>query len=89
MGGKSLAFILPNTDYQGAQIIASNIHKAVKDLQLPHSFSGVSDLLTVSIGVASLVPPFNASSDIILSQADDALYLAKKQGRNQTQYFNQ
>lgn len=88
-GGEEFAFILPNTDYQGAQIIASNIHKAVKDLQLPHSFSGVSDLLTVSIGVASLVPPFNASSDIILSQADDALYLAKKQGRNQTQYFNQ
>lgn len=86
-GGEEFAFILPNTDSHGAQIVASNIHQAVKKLNIEHQFSKVNQRITVSIGVASLVPLFGEGADVIIAHADDALYLAKKQGRNQTQYY--
>ncbi|WCE30199.1 diguanylate cyclase domain-containing protein [Vibrio sp. SCSIO 43137] len=88
-GGEEFAFILPNTNHNGAQIIASNIHLAVKKLAIAHEFSQVSDFVTVSIGVASFTPQKQESPELMLSHADDALYAAKKQGRNQTQYYYQ
>lgn len=88
-GGEEFAFILPNTNHNGAQIIANNIHLAVKKLAIAHEFSQVSDFVTVSIGVASFTPQKKETPELMLSHADDALYAAKKQGRNQTQYYYQ
>ena len=76
-GGEEFAFILPNTNHNGAQIIANNIHQAVKQLEITHESSQVSDFVTVSIGVAYLFPQKKETPELILSHADDALYAAK------------
>ncbi|WP_413285168.1 diguanylate cyclase domain-containing protein [Vibrio sp. MA40-2] len=85
-GGEEFAFILPDTDRTSAQVLANNIHNAVKELQIEHEFSLVSDRITLSLGAISIEPSHKDTPEQIIELADQALYLAKKQGRNQTQY---
>lgn len=82
-GGEEFVVILPNTSAQGAQKFALGICEAVSHLNIPHAASAVADHVTVSIGVASLLPDRHSSSDQLVAAADRALYAAKHQGRNQ------
>ena len=81
-GGEEFTIILPETLTENAEIIAENIRAAIEDLQIPHEASQVKDIVTVSFGVASMVPPRNKSPDILVKAADKALYKAKDAGRN-------
>jgi len=81
-GGEEFTIILPETLTENAEIIAENIRSAIEDLQIPHEASQVKDIVTVSFGVASMVPPRNKSSEILVKTADKALYKAKDAGRN-------
>lgn len=83
-GGEEFGFILPNTTIEGALIIADKIHEEVQNLALEHESSTVSDLVTVSIGLVSIIPQRLDHSDSIVALADSALYQAKADGRNQT-----
>jgi diguanylate cyclase (GGDEF)-like protein len=83
-GGEEFALILPGIHIQGAHPVAEDIHQALKELALPHGYSPVSDLVTVSIGLASLVPGDDNSVEQLLKMADQALYQAKQQGRNRS-----
>ncbi|HAS61945.1 MAG TPA: diguanylate cyclase, partial [Vibrio sp.] len=83
-GGEEFAFILPNTTQQGALVLAERIHAAVSQLSIPHKGSQVSEFITVSIGVVSLIPKSDHSAEALVAQADSALYQAKANGRNQT-----
>jgi len=88
-GGEEFIFILPNTSTNGAQKKAEEFRLAIQNLNIPHAKSTIHASVTVSIGVATF--PFVSSStwqkQIIIEQADKALYLAKAQGRNCCQYF--
>ena len=86
-GGEEFAAILPNTDIEGALMLAESIKQAIADLAIPHQSSQVSDRVTLSLGVASLIPSIVQSSQILITYADQALYTAKKQGRNQAIAF--
>jgi len=81
-GGEEFAVILPNTDIEGALIIAESIKQAIADLAIPHQNSLVSDRVTLSLGVASLMPTIEQNLEILITHADAALYAAKKQGRD-------
>ncbi|MEC4806597.1 MAG: diguanylate cyclase [Jaaginema sp. PMC 1079.18] len=81
-GGEEFAIILPNTDYKGAKQVAEQIQQAVKRLKIPHRASGVSDYLTISIGIACVIPTGEAFPQDLIAQADAALYKAKTQGRD-------
>ncbi|MBD2386106.1 diguanylate cyclase domain-containing protein [Cylindrospermum sp. FACHB-282] len=83
-GGEEFVIILPNTDQQGAMAVAERIHLAIKALGIPHQTSDVSDVVTISLGIAVLIPSPELSPAILIAQADQALYCAKKQGRNQS-----
>jgi len=83
-GGEEFGFILPNTTIEGALLVADKIHQEVKSLALEHESSHVSDLVTVSIGLVSIIPQRLDPSDSIVALADSALYQAKANGRNQT-----
>jgi diguanylate cyclase (GGDEF)-like protein len=80
-GGEEFAVILPNTDGIGAMKVAEEIRVAVAAWR-EHS-SGAA--VTVSIGVASVIPDFANSVDQLVAAADGALYTAKKAGRNRSQ----
>ena len=81
-GGEEFAVILPNTPLAGAVHVAADIRAAVRQLAMPHSASSISPFVTLSIGVASVVPKRHFSSMALLTAADCALYKAKQTGRD-------
>ncbi len=84
-GGEEFVIVLPNTDTAGASQIAHRINEAVFQLDIAHH-DGVADgVVTVSIGVAAMIPSLQGagqSSQSLLDHADAALYQAKRQGRH-------
>ena len=81
-GGEEFVILLPQVDVPGAQTVAQRILESVRALAIPHRMSSVSDAVTVSLGVATLMPDEGGSPEGLVRCADDALYQAKKNGRN-------
>lgn len=84
-GGEEFAVILPGTDAEGAGHMAEVLGQAVRDLRIDHSESDAAPYVTVSIGVVTTIPSpeeGDGGMDMLLEQADQALYQAKKVGRN-------
>jgi len=81
-GGEEFVVILPHTALAGAKKVAMGIRAAVAGLAIPHLASAVAKHVTVSIGVASVLPERRAQASDVVLAADRALYLAKQQGRN-------
>ena len=81
-GGEEFAVILPNTDAEGAIAVAQAIQQDVRRLQIPHAQSQIGDRVTLSLGVSSMIPISNTTSDDLVAAADEALYAAKSQGRD-------
>ena len=85
-GGEEFAVILPLTKEQGAVKVAEEIHQQIQDLQLQHAGSEIGDSVSLSLGVASIIPHSHASPHTLVATADDALYDAKLKGRNRVIY---
>jgi diguanylate cyclase (GGDEF)-like protein/PAS domain S-box-containing protein len=85
-GGEEFAFILPDTDQNGAEVLSQKVHKVIQELNIPHEHSQISRRLTVSIGSVSCIPENGITAENVLTQADKALYRAKRQGRNRTSF---
>ncbi|MCU0532704.1 MAG: diguanylate cyclase [Hydrococcus sp. Prado102] len=81
-GGEEFAAILPNTELFGAVAVARAIQEEVKQLKIPHERSEVSEYVTLSIGVTSTIPDRDLSLENLVAAADEALYEAKKRGRD-------
>jgi diguanylate cyclase (GGDEF)-like protein len=81
-GGEEFAVILPNTNAKGALVVANAIRQKLHKLQLPHGKSAVSKYVTLSIGSATKIPNPNQNPSSLIKMADDALYRAKKAGRD-------
>lgn len=81
-GGEEFVCILPATSGEGAAHIAERIREAVVGLGIPHAKSTAADLVTVSLGVVSVLAGAKASATETLALADTQLYEAKKAGRN-------
>ncbi|OEF96741.1 GGDEF domain-containing response regulator [Desulfuribacillus alkaliarsenatis] len=86
-GGEEFVVVLPNTPASGAYLVAEDIRKSIEELKIPHLYSLASNKITVSLGIAEYKKCLDGSPDILISEADKALYLAKKQGRNQVVYI--
>lgn len=86
-GGEEFAAILRCTDLATANEIAEVMRQAVKNLCIPHKYSLVTDHVTISLGVSSLVPQSHITPEMLIEQADIALYRAKKRGRDQVAVF--
>ncbi len=80
-GGEEFVLVLGETTVDAAKWVANNIRQHVADLNMPHSASNIGHV-SVSCGVASLLPIEGMTFEILLKTADEALYKAKKQGRN-------
>jgi diguanylate cyclase (GGDEF)-like protein/PAS domain S-box-containing protein len=81
-GGEEFVVVLPNTPRHGAIRVAELIRKEVEELRIPHHTSPVSGVVTLSLGVATVVPDRDSDPTGLIRAADDALYTAKDQGRN-------
>lgn len=82
-GGEEFVILLPNTTCEGAQQIAKEAAANVLALELEHKASKVSDFVTISLGVTTLVPNQTVAVSTLVDTADLGLYEAKRRGRNQ------
>jgi diguanylate cyclase len=79
-GGEEFCVVLPETDNEGALTVAERIRRNVESLNFTVNEKQVP--VTISIGVAVLVPTTNLSVEYLLEAADHALYKSKETGRN-------
>jgi diguanylate cyclase (GGDEF)-like protein len=81
-GGEEFAVILPQTNRWGAMQVAETLRQAILDAEIPHADSNVSDYVTLSVGVATVLPSQLNSIEELIADADRALYQAKQMGRD-------
>ncbi len=81
-GGEEFALIVPESDEKGGYTVAERIRRAVGA-----GFASDPIPLTISLGVASY-PAHGGTTDALVSAADQALYTAKRLGKNRTVIFN-
>jgi diguanylate cyclase (GGDEF)-like protein len=81
-GGEEFAIIMPDTEPEGVRMVAERLREAVMNLRMAHGDSGAGPWVTLSVGVATHVPGIDVGPDWFLGQADQALYAAKRLGRN-------
>lgn len=80
--GKEFALLLSATTESGGCAVATRVMEAVAARNIPHAHSPISDRITLSCGVAMLVPKAATAVHDLLTQANHALYQAKKMGHN-------
>ncbi len=85
-GGEEFAVILPFTQGEGALKVAQEIREEIKKLKIVHDLSQVSPYVSLSLGVASIIPNSKFSLESLISAADSALYEAKSLGRDRIVY---
>lgn len=80
--GDTFALLMPNTNRQKAVEVATELHKAIDQLNIPHTGSHITDHITVSIGVGSTEGEDQKNPLELMEATDYALYKAKHTGRN-------
>ncbi len=80
-GGEEFALLLPGLEIERAAALAEEARRAIEDLVIAHD-QAPGGLVTISIGVESLVPADDQSASDLVEAADRALYAAKRRGRN-------
>ncbi|WP_262927345.1 sensor domain-containing diguanylate cyclase [Phytohalomonas tamaricis] len=81
-GGEEITVLLPSTDESGAHRVAEQISNTVRELRILHEGSETG-YVTISIGLHVYMPLHTEmTTDALVKAADDALYLAKRGGRN-------
>ena len=81
-GGEEFVVVLKNTNKDNAQAVANNLINIIADLKIPHAKSDVYDSVTISVGIHTFVFDGQQHYMPFFERADEALYQAKKQGRN-------
>lgn len=82
-GGEEFVILLPNTDAEGAQLVAKDAAAHVRTLQMEHKASKVAAHVTISLGVTTVTPKEGIAMSTLVDTADLGLYEAKRRGRNQ------
>jgi diguanylate cyclase (GGDEF)-like protein len=81
-GGEEFVIFLPGTGTEGAAAVAERMRDKVEALGIEHVNSSIGDRVTISLGVATIIPKLNTSARELIAAADLALYQAKHEGRN-------
>ncbi len=81
-GGDEFILLLPETDSNGATLVAEKIRVEIERLHIPNPDSTVVPYITISLGVTTVVPEVKTDPNIYIKLVDEALYRAKNAGRN-------
>lgn len=85
-GGEEFVLVLPETNAEAAKHIAERCRSAILNLQIPHEKSATSELVTLSIGVGTLIPTHDSEQKMFIESVDRLLYQAKQNGRNRIEH---
>ncbi len=85
-GGEEFVILLPYTNHDYALELAEQIRKDIENSKIIHPEGQVSNYVTVSIGVSSVIPNDSLTRNSLLITADEALYIAKANGKNKVHY---
>lgn len=83
-GGEEFVCLLPETPLEGARRKADDLGEAVESLKVAHAYATATDHVTISRGVAAVVPGADQAPAELVQRADEMLYAAKRSGRNRT-----
>ncbi|MDX9752331.1 MAG: GGDEF domain-containing protein, partial [bacterium] len=81
-GGEEFVILLADTHIAQATSFAEKLCSLVEEKAWPHDMSMIRPVVTVSIGIASVVPSAGLLPERLIQAADKGLYLAKNSGRN-------
>ena len=81
-GGEEFVLVLPATAREGASVVAETLRNNIEELRIAHERAPSGPYITISMGVAEYVPTQPLTSEMLIFQADQALYQAKQLGRN-------
>jgi len=87
-GGEEFVILLPETEARGARQLADMCRHKIIEQQIPHESSKNSNVVTISIGVSTIIPLASTQPESLFSAADKLLYKAKKNGRNRVEFNN-
>jgi len=88
-GGEEFAIVLSETDVAGALKVAESVRASVETMNLPHESSDTSNVVTISIGLATIRPDKHMEQSLLVQRADKALYISKNEGRNRITKFEE
>jgi len=81
-GGEEFAVILSDTQEKGALQVSEQIRNDVLNAQIKHQASDIAEFVTISLGIASILPNSEIKKEHLIELADKALYESKNRGRN-------
>lgn len=81
-GGEEFVLVLPETDADSAKKVAERCRNLIFKAQIPHAASQVSQVLTLSLGVSTLIPTHQDTPTAFINDVDRHMYQAKQKGRN-------
>ncbi len=88
-GGEEFVVLLSETEVDEALDIANRLHARFGGLHIPHAASPIGEYLSVSIGVATIIPTADTSAELLFNLADKAMYHAKSKGKNQVAFASE
>ena len=87
-GGEEFVVVISDTSIDEAIKVGEDIRSAVEELRIPSGIGNMCPYVTISVGIHSVVPSEDMSSDELVRAADFALYQAKTSGRNMVKVYN-
>ncbi|MCL1993804.1 MAG: diguanylate cyclase [Spirochaetes bacterium] len=87
-GGEEFVCLISYADKESAEKLARKLVRSIESLEIPHPMSDISKYVTISAGMAHIVPSVRVSQTQLLDEADKALYKAKQSGRNKVEISN-
>lgn len=81
-GGEEFVLLLPEVKAEDVEKIVTLTLSAIADLRIPHAVSPINSYVTISAGIVALIPDAGTTPEVLIEQADKALYQAKADGRN-------
>ncbi|MDF2879877.1 MAG: cph2 1 [Clostridiaceae bacterium] len=86
-GGEEFAVILPDTDESGAMHAAEKLKNKIEELKIINKNSKVNNYVTISMGINTIIPASQNGYESLIKNADKALYMSKKNGRNRIEKY--